>query len=768
MAISPTKNMKFKLNIIIFSVVLVAFVALIVRIVYIACFAEYDGVKYGVKAYNQQLGADTINANRGTIYDRNMTPLAQSATVWTVSVAPNQITTDEQRQLVAQGLSDILGLDYNEVLEKTKKNTKYEIIKKKVEKPEADKITAYIEEKNKEIDAENEQIRENNKNALEKQELKQKVKGIHMVEDSKRYYPQANSASHIIGFTGSDNQGLYGVELAYDEELSGTPGKVVIAQNALGGDLPFDYEYYYPAQDGNSLVLTVDETLQHYLDKAIQQAIDTHHPTNRVAGVMMDVNTGEILAMSTNGGYDLNDPYTISDTNLQSQLEGLQGDELTEATKKAREKMWTNKVITETYEPGSVFKVVTASAALEEKTQTLDSTFNCTGSIQVVSGAKPIHCWKTSGHGSQNFTQAVVNSCNPAFVQIGQSLGSDLFFQYFKLFGMTEATGIDLPGENKYPLYYTADQLGPAELASEAFGQSMGITPMQMMTAFSATVNGGYMVTPHVVKQIIDQDGNITETNTGETKRQAISEETSEMMRGVLEQVVSANGGSNASVPGYRIAGKSGTAQKLSYTNATGDVVYVSSFVGCVPADDPQFALLILVDEPRSGLYYGSAVASPVFAQVMSDAIPYMGISPEYTEEELQNQGAAVPSVEGSNLADAQTRINSAGLVAETIGSGGTVVKQIPSAGSKMLKGGKVILYTEEQETTKVTVPDVIGKTQAEVNQILAGYGLNIALTNSGIQNQKAKATTQSPPAGTEVEKGSVVTVEFLTNDETG
>lgn len=740
MAKIPSKSMKFRLNLVVFGLILVAFLGLIVRIVYISCFAEVDGVKYGVKAYNQQLGADTIAANRGTIYDRNMNVLAQSATVWTVSVAPNLITEESDRELIAKGLSEILEMDYQEVLDKTKKNTKYEIVKRKVEKPEADEITAYMEE--------------------------HKLSGVHMVEDTKRYYPQGSLASHVIGFTGSDNQGLYGVEIQYDSILSGTPGKVVIAQNAQGTNMPFEYEYYYPAQDGNSLVLTIDQTLQRYLDKALEQVIDTHHPTNRAAGIMMDVNTGEILAMSTQPDYDLNDPFTITDQNLLSKLEGLEGDALTKETKNQREQMWKNKAISENYEPGSVFKVVTASAALEEKTMTLQSTFNCTGSAKV--GDRTMKCWKTSGHGAEDFTQAVVNSCNPAFIQIGQSLGPELFYRYFSQFGMTEKTGIDLPGESQSQ-YATEEQLqNPVTLASESFGQTESITPIQMMTAFAATVNGGYIVTPHVVKQIIDQEGNIQETNNGEIKRQVISEETSVMMRQVLEQVVSANGGSNASVPGYKIAGKSGTAQKLNYTSATGDTVYVSSFVGAVPADNPQFALFIMVDEPRSGLYYGSAVASPAFAQVMTDAIPYMGISPQYTEEELQNLSVSVPYVQNSSVADAQAKLQNASLASEVIGGGDTVIKQVPSTGSNVNKGAKVLLYTEEQEAETVVVPDVTGMTQEAVNQLLTSYGLNIAFNNTGVQNQKSLSRSQDPPAGTTVEKGSVVTVEFLTNDETG
>lgn len=743
MATNPTRKMKFKLNIVVLGILALVFAVLVGRILYISCFAQVNGVKYGVKAYNQQLGADTINANRGTIYDRNMTALAQSATVWTVSVAPNQISSDEERETIASGLADILEMDKEEILAKTQKKNKYEIVKKKVEKPEADKITEFVQ--------------------------KNKLSGVHMVEDSRRYYPLGNTASHVIGFTGADNQGLAGVEIKYNDVLSGTPGKVVISQNARGTNMPFEYEYYYPAQDGNSLVLTLDQTLQHYVDKALKEAVDTHSPTNRTCAIMMDVNSGEILAMSTQPDFDLNDPFTITDPNLLATLDGKEGDELKEAKSTAQSRMWTNKAISETYEPGSVFKVVTSSAALEEKTMTLENTFDCAGSVQVAPGTT-MKCWKAGGHGHESFVDAVVNSCNPAFIKIGQSLGPELFYQYFTQYGMTEKTGIDLPGESK-SLYVAKDDLGVVSLASESFGQSMSITPIQMLTAFCATVNGGYLVTPHVVKQVIDNDGNIVQSYDGKVRRQAISEETSETMRYILEQVVSANGGSNASVPGYRIAGKSGTAQKLARRAELGKDVYVSSFAGAVPADNPQYALLVMVDEPSMGAYYGGAVASPIFAEIMTDAIPYFGISPEYTEEELEHLAVSVPYLETFSVEEAKAKLSEAGLAEpEIIGGGDTVVRQVPSAGANVSKDASVLLYTEEVDPNSemVTVPDVTGLTQEQAKVRLSNAGLNISYSNTAVQNQKAVSTSQSPAAGESVARGTVVTVEFLTNDETG
>lgn len=731
---APTKKMRFKLNIIVLGFLAFAFLVIVGRIIYIACFAEVDGVKYGVKAYNQQMGADVVNANRGTIYDRNMKPLAQSATVWTVSVAPNQIENEEQREKIAKGLSDILGLDYNETLAKTQKNTKYEQIKKKVEKPQADQITEY--------------------------EKDNKLQGIHMVEDTKRYYPMTTAASHTIGFTGADNQGLLGIEMQYDSILSGTKGKVTIAQNALGTSMPFEYEYYHPAQDGNSIVLGIDSTIQNYLDKALKEAVQLRKPANRCLAMMMDVNTGEILGLSVQPDFDLNDPYTITDPHLTESLQGLQGDALTQATSEARQAMWKNKAVSETYEPGSVFKVVTSSGALEEKTQSLDSRYFCTGSTQV--GDHTFHCWKAGGHGAENFVQAVVNSCNPAFIQIGQSLGFDLFYRYFESYGLTQKTGIDLPGESD-SIYVKKGEFNLVSLASESFGQTMSITPIQMMCTFCASVNGGKLVTPHVMKQIVDPNGDIVKSYGTDVKRQVISEETSKQMQYVLEQVVD---GSNAAVAGYRIAGKSGTAQKLSRLP---EKVYVASFVGAVPADNPQYALMVLVDEPTDGTYYGGVICGPIFAEIMKEAIPYLGIAPEYTEEELKNLTIPMPAVQSLSADDAKKKLASSGITnVQIVGSGDTVLQQVPAAGSSVSSNAMIILYMDHEAMATTVVPNVLNMSQAQANSVLASAGLNLVMSNSSVRNQKAKAVAQSPPAGSVVPKGTVVTVQFLTNDETG
>lgn len=741
MAKAPTKKMRFKLNIVVLGLLAAGFLLLIGRVVYIACFAEVDGVKYGVKAYNQQLTADTVHANRGTIYDRNMNVLAQSATVWTVSLAPNQITSDEQAEKIAQGLSQILGLDHDELLAKAKKKTQYEIVKKKVEKPQHDQIQQYCYDNH--------------------------LSGIHMVEDTKRYYPMGNAAAQTIGFVGSDNQGLLGVELSYDQLLSGTSGKVTAAQDARGGAMPFDYEYYYPSKDGNSLVLSIDSTLQHYCDKALKEVIQVRQPANRCLAIMMNVNTGEIVALSVQPDFDLNDPYTLVDSSqYPAMLTNSQGQPATEGEQ--RTAMWTNKAVSENYEPGSVFKVVTGSAALEEGTMTLESTFNCNGHITV--DGTTFSCWRPSGHGHEDFTQAFINSCNPAFVQIGQSLGPELFFRYFSMYGMTEKTGIDLPGETNSE-YYAEKDLNPISLASESFGQSESITPIQMITAFCAVVNGGYLVTPHVVKQVVDQDGNIVQSIDKNVKRQVISDTTVAQMREILEAVVNGvdGAGTNAVVPGYRVAGKSGTAQKLREKQKTGKDTYVGSFVGAIPANDPQYALMVLVDTPTDGTYYGGTVASPVFSQIMSEAAPYLGLVPEYTDEEAKNLAKAVSACVGLSVEDAKARLQTAGFSnIEIVGEGGNVTQQVPAAGSSVSASSKIVLYTDNRDLDMVTVPNVVGSSQSAVNSALVSSGLNLSLSNTGIQSSKARATAQSPAAGERVPRGTAVTVEFLTNDETG
>ncbi len=740
MSKGPTLKMKNRLNRIVIAFVLIGFITLIFRVGYIS-IGQYDF--YSAEATNQQLDDLTVNAKRGTIYDRNMKVLARSATVWTVFISPVDIK-EEDREMIAEGLSQILEVDKATILEQCKKNNRYEVVKQKVEEDVADEVNKFIDENG--------------------------ITAVHMVEDSKRYYPYGNFASSVIGFTGTDNQGLYGIEAYYDNYLKGTSGRIVSAVNAKGTDMPYQYEKYYEPEDGNSLVLTIDESIQHYVEKALEQAVTQHKASNRGCAIAMNVNTGEILAMATKPDFDLNDPFTIADEETREAIEKLTGDERTKALREAREEQWRNKAVSEIYEPGSVFKVITGSAALEEKTQSLDNTYTCGGSVTIA--GKTIRCWKSGGHGTIDFTGAFVNSCNPAFIAIGQTLGASRLYSYIKNYGLIEPTGIDLPGEAE-SLTIDEEDYGPVELASASFGQSNKITPIQMMTAFCAVVNGGYLVTPHVVKQVLDSDGNVVETYGTEVKRQVISEETSATMRKILEQDVVANGGSNAYVKGFSIGGKSGTSEKLDLNtkpNATKEEkeARIGSFIGFSPVDDPEIAVMVMIDEPRAGQVYGSQVAAPAVASIMADVLPYIGIEPSYTKEELENMEVKVPSMVGTDLASAQGKLSAQGLKYRVLGDGNSVLKQIPAGGSSMPRGSTVLLYTSENVEEEVaTVPNVVGMTPAQANQALTNAGLNVKFEGPS-ENTNAKVSAQNIQEETQLSKGSIVTLTCVADDQTG
>lgn len=729
----PTRKMRNRLFICVMPIVFLLFSVVLANVGYIAVV---NNDFYQNKATQQQLRDVTVNANRGTIYDCNMNVLAQSVTVWTVFISPADIEDDEERETICSGLSEILGVDRETIYQKSQKSNYYEVIARKIDKDKADEVRQFVTDTG--------------------------VGAVHLIEDTKRSYPYGNFASTVIGFTGDDNQGLYGIEAEYDEELSGTPGRIVAAKNAKGTDMPFQYEKYYDPQDGNSLVLTIDEVIQHFLEQALEDTVATHLVENRAAGIVMDVNTGEILAMATKPDFDLNDPFTIADSATLEAINALPEDQRKEALANARELQWKNKAITELYEPGSVFKVVTGSAALEEKTVSLETTFNCSGSIQVPGYERPIKCWKTSGHGVQNFIQAMVNSCNPAFVTVGSSLGAETFCDYVRAFGFMERTGIDLPGEAD-SIVYNADQMGPVELASCSFGQSNKITPIQMITAIAAAVNGGKVVEPHVVKQILDQDGNVVKTVDTTVKRQVISEETSATMRSVLEQVVKDNG--NAYIPGYRIGGKSGTAQKL---DSNDDTAYISSFTAFAPADDPQIAILVIVDTPRDGQIYGSAVATPAVTDILKQTLPYIGVQEKFTEEELEKLEVSLPNLVDSDVLTAKSKLAGIGLDARVIGNGNTVLKQVPARGSSVPSGSKILLYTEDVPEEMTTVPDLTGMSPAQANTELTNRGLNIKFDGGAAQQSGAKVVSQDIAKDTQVPKGTVVSVHCLVNDQTG
>lgn len=770
--VAPTNSMKQRMFFGVFAAILL-FTGYIVFTLYDVAVnkSEY----YRSKANNQQIDRFTINANRGTIYDRNGKILAQSTTVWDVILNPVQIRNvdgvdkegkpdNTKINLIAEKLSEILGLDEKELLDKIMNSEKqYYIAKKKVDRETQDKIEAFI--------------LENNINYY----------SVQLIENSKRYYPNDSLASSIIGFTNYDNDGVYGLEAYYDDYLKGVDGLVEMAFDRSGGAMPYDYEKRYEASDGNSLILTLDEVVQHYLEKNIETTLSQHHAANRVTGIVMNANTGAIIAMATAPGYDLNNPSELSDYDKQRLIDleqdlimdyaaGSMTDqdaineliqqELEDTEAAMRETQWKNKAISELYFPGSVFKVITCASALEEEVINLNSTFNCYYKVTVAD--TDFHCWSPIGHGTVDLQSAITASCNPAFVDIGLKLGRELFCNYFEAFGFTEKTGIDLPGEAS-PLYMPYERMGTVELASSSFGQTNKITPIQMICAYAAAINGGYLVTPHVVDKIIDSDGNVIKTVDTTVKRQVISEETSELMRQITENIVTTNGGTNAYIPGYRIGGKSGTSQKLDEYGEH-NMRYVGSFCAFTPANDPEYIMLVCVDEPLGASYYGSAVAAPAVSAVFSECLEYLNVYPQYTAEELAQQDVLVPYVYDFAILDAIAKLNESGLKYEIVGdeSVGIVDFTIPLAATNIPRDGTVVIYMMGAEENKVTVPNVVGMTVEQANLTLVNAGLNISLEGGAVNNATATASMQSIEAGEEVRRGTVVSVTFLVSGDIG
>ena len=716
-----------------------AMAVLIVRLFYLQV-VQADMWKE--KASSQQMYSTSITATRGNIYDRNMKTLARSVTVWTVFISPAEMK-EEQRELVASGLSEILDVDYDMVYEKSLKTWRYnETIKKKVDNDTADAVTAFIQEND--------------------------IRGIYLTEESMRYYPYGNLASTVLGFTGSDGSGAYGLEAYYNKALSGTDGVIASVRNAKGTAMPFSEQQIYDAEDGQSLVLTIDETVQHYLEKHLENAVQEHEVQNRAVGIVMNVKTGEILAMSTKPDFDPNEPSAIYDTAtaeaLAEQLEEAGGDEekldaYYEALGEAQLAQWRNKAISDPYEPGSVFKLITASAALETGTVTGSTPFYCPGYIEVAGNR--IACWKAGGHGNLDFVGAIKGSCNPAFIMTGQALGAELFMEYLDKFGLYDVTGVDLPGEATSIMHSRETMLNEnmASLSSASFGQTFKVTALELMTAVNATVNGGYLMQPYVVSQVLDSDGNVISSTEPVVVRQVISEETSALVASYAEQVVSGEGGSGAraAVPGYRIGGKTGTSQKL---DQEGDET-ILSFYGFAPADDPEIAVLVMLDEPQKNNQYGSVIAAPVVGNILADILPYLGFEPSYTEEELSSADMANPYLINYGLQEAQSTLVQAGLEYRVVGSGTTVVGQTPGAAMPIPGGGTVVLYTEEGEKTTASVPYVIGKTGNEANRLILNAGFNIKIEGESLEHEGCVAVAQSIEAGENAEIGTVITVTF-------
>ena len=719
------------------------------------------GEEMSTAALDQSLTSTTLNAMRGTIYDATGKVLAQSASVWTVVLEPAYFADyddpEATRQKVASGLASILDMDETEVYEKTQGNSYFVYLKRKVETSVRDEINQFLED-----------------NDISS--------GVRLIEDYKRYYPYGTVASTVLGFTGTDGQGLDGVELQYDTELRGTSGRLISSRNALGTDMPFEYEQYVEAQDGNNLVLTIDETVQSVLEKYLAEGVDQFNVKNGAVAIMMDVDTGAILGLATTPSYDPNDPFTIYDENLQAQIDALPEDEQDAAFNEAQLKQWRNKAVSDTYYPGSVFKMCTYAMGLEEGVVTEQTTYTCTGSVLVDGWDDPIHCWRHSGHGLETFRDGLCNSCNPYTIYIGQLLGGETFAKYREAFGFTESTGIDLPGE-AVTLYHSAIELinTPSNLAVESFGQNFSITPLHMITAAAAIANGGYLVTPHVVDRVVDQDGNIVQTADTSYRRQVISEETSAAITDILQQNVESGSATGGYVAGYRICGKTGTSEKVDKWNEdrTQDMEYIASYCGFAPAEDPQYALLVFFDEPdddtNGGYNGGNAVAGPYFAKMMEELLPYLGVEAQYNEEEYANLDTMAPTVTGMTLEQAYAELEEAGLSYSVVGDESdpaaiTVTEQVPAGGSAVPKEGTVVLYTSgyDESSTYVTVPDFTGYTVADANYVA---GLNmVQISVSGSSAETATVTAQSIEAGEQVKQGTVITLTFVdtANTETG
>lgn len=713
-----------------------------------------DSKELSAMATDQQQSSFDIKAKRGTIYDRNNKVLAQSTTVWDVIISPGDIEKNEpeNREFICKGISDILGVKYETLTEACKDTaSRYYVVKKKVDRSTVEKINNFV--------------LKNNLNRY----------SVYTVENSERSYPNGTLAASVLGFVNENEEG-YGIEAYYNSYLKGTDGRVITTTDAHGNATPYDYSARYSAKDGNSLVLTIDETLQYYLEKNLEITVSQHKLANRSTGIIMNAKTGAIVAMATSPGFDPNDPSNVYFESDKLTLAKMSADKKTEEEILAKKqeiwgKQWQNKAVSELYIPGSVFKMFTCASALEEEVVSLDSTFECSG-IADVAGTK-IRCWNVGGHGVSNLTEAMIRSCNPAFIKIGQLLGVEKFSKYFEAFGFTEKTGIDLPGEAD-SLYVKESDMGIVELSSSAFGQTTKVTPIQMVTAAAAVVNGGKLVTPYVVDKIIDSDGNVVKSAQTVVRRQVISEETSATMRKILEDVVTANGGGNAYMSGYRIGGKSGTSEKIDDYNSgkTPELRYVATFCAIVPIDDPEYVMLVVCDEPTSGYIYGSAIAAPVVSAVFKEGLEYMGIYPQYTADELAQQDVTVPWVGGYNSIRAEAQLTAAGLKAEYIGStdGTEVTGQVPSAGTVMPSGSTVMLYMGDiplSDYRMSTVPNVIGMTVEEANKALSEAGLNISITGAATGSE-AKAVSQSVNSGLVVYRGSVIEVNFLVNNETG
>lgn len=753
----------------------IAFVPLIGTL-YHLMITEHD--YYNEKAIKNQTRSTNLTATRGVIYDANMNVLASSSTVETVFIDPNEIAEQMKQpensnllDQIARGLGEILDVEPSFVYEQAAdKQYRYKVIKRKISEELADEVRAFISENS--------------------------ITGVYLETDLKRYYPNSSLAAQALGFVSSDNNGSEGLEAYYNEELSGTAGKVVTSKGNYGSEMLYTYEKYYDASDGSSLITTIDSTVQAYVEKNLQNAIDKYDIKNGAFCIVMDVNTGEIKAMATLGSYDPNNYLEIYDDTTALLLENERAAALAlpeasaayeaaiETYKQdvaaARMAQWRNRCVSDGYEPGSTFKLITLASALDSGTVTLNDSFYCGGQEKFTGREQILNCWKSAGHGAQTTAQALGNSCNIAFGHIGLRMGGDTFYDYLKSFGVMEKTGVDLPGEASglfYERKYLNDpaNYGTSYLITSSFGQSFRITPMQLVRAVAAIVNGGYVLEPYIVSEVVDADGNTVEKNEKTVLRQVISQQTSETMRTLMEQVVTEGTASAARTPGYRVGGKTGTSEKLDEYDENGQQVKdkIVSFVGVAPIDDPKYVVLVALDTPAysensekytvHGMYIsGGLMAAPTVRDIFLDILPYLGVEPDYGSEDIRGVNFTVPDVIGMDETEAGELLAEKTITYRVVGSGSVVTDQLPVAGSQVPGNSQIILYMgAEKQATRVEVPDFIGCSVADVNYLASNAGLYVQAKGTDRTDVYVLAAYQDIDPGTEVDRGTTITVEF-------
>ncbi len=677
------------------------------------------------EAYAQQTKNRIISPKRGIIYDTNMVTLARSITVETISVTPKNVKDKEK---TAKGLSEILGLEYEVVLEKVNKKTSEETIAKKLNQDVVNQVRTWI--------AEND------------------IKGINIYEDTKRVYPKGSFLAQVLGFCGTDNQGLDGLEAKYESVLKGVPGQWILSTDATGKEIPITDDRYIPPEDGLNLVLTIDERIQHIVEKHLEQAIIDNAPVEYGVCIVMNPKNGDILAMATAPDYDPNDPFTVTDVEIAKKWDEL---EVAEKTK-ARQEMWRNRAVTDTYEPGSVFKTITAAIAIEEKiVSNVDAVdFSCTGKLKVEGW--DIKCWRSyNPHGSQSLRMGLMNSCNPVFMNVAMKIGAEKFYKYLDAFGISQNTGSDLIGETS-GLIHNVKDVTQSTLVTAAFGQGFTLTPLNMLNAMCAVANDGKLMEPRIVKKIVDNDGNVIEEFEPKVVKQVLSEETSTKVLDMMESVVSNGTGRYAQVKGYYIAGKTSTAEQGRGVNKK----YVASFIGLAPADDPEIAIIFNLYNPQSDRgHQGGGICAPVVGNILGEVLENLEIPKDYEyKDDIENQ-VVVPNVTNRTLAEAKKMLTNIGLKysvdeTENMDENIMVVAQMPVAGEVLTKKSMVKIFTEGNDTRFGTVvPDVRGMSIIEATSALADANLNIKVSGTGI------AILQTPVAKTNVEQGTVVKVEF-------